>query len=49
MTGKDVIIIAQSLDDAPFDTSHIRHIFYRFSPRGAKELEGVLEARIDKL
>jgi hypothetical protein len=47
--GKDVIILTRTMDDVPFDTKHIRHIVYQFTPRGVKKLENELEATIRNL
>lgn len=47
--GKDVIIITKSINDIPFDTRHIRHIVYTFTPRGAKKLEDDLRLTIQRL
>jgi tetratricopeptide (TPR) repeat protein len=44
--GKEVICIAQTLDDIPFDIRHRRHIIYTYTPRGVKQLEQQLEETI---
>lgn len=41
--GKPVILLAQSLDDVPFDLRHRRFILYDYSPRGCKQLEKTLK------
>jgi hypothetical protein len=41
--GKKTILIAQKIDDIPFDVRHIRNIIYENTARGAKELERILE------
>lgn len=46
---KEVIIITQKIDDVPFDTKHIRHIVYEFTPRGVKKLEEVLKYTINNI
>lgn len=43
---KPVVLLAQNVDDIPFDLRPIRHILYRPSPRGAKELQEKLTATI---
>jgi hypothetical protein len=35
---KNVILMAQSMDDIHFDLRHLRVIYYRTSPRGIKKL-----------
>lgn len=47
--GKNVIIITRSITDIPFDTRHIRHLVYSFTPRGAKKLEDDLRKTIQSL
>ena len=37
--GKEVILIAQSMDDVPFDLRHLRCIVYEYTPRGTATLE----------
>jgi hypothetical protein len=44
--GKEVILIAQSMDDVPFDLKALRCIVYSFTPRGMKELENKLTQTI---
>jgi hypothetical protein len=41
--GKNVILIAQSETDFPFDLLHLRHITHSDTARGAKQLESALE------
>jgi len=36
---KQVLLMAQSLDDVPFDLRHRRVLLYQYSPRGCKKLE----------
>jgi hypothetical protein len=47
--GKDVILIAQSKQDVPFDLGHIRHILYEFTPRGMRTLEDSLKRSIEEV
>jgi hypothetical protein len=37
--GKPVVLLAQSVDDVPFDLRHRRVLLYEYSPRGCKRLE----------
>ena len=37
--GKEVILIAQSMDDVPFDLRHLRCVVYEYTPRGTATLE----------
>jgi len=37
--NKDVLLLAQAMDDVPFDLRHRRVLLYDFSPRGCKKLE----------
>ena len=45
--GKDVILVTQESDNTPFDIRHLRHIEYKYTPRGMRQFEnqlsGVLE------
>ncbi len=41
--GKPVLLLAQSIDDVPFDLRHRRVLLYDYSPRGCKRLEGTLK------
>jgi hypothetical protein len=47
--GKKVILIAQSMDDVPFDLKHLRCIQYEYTPRGCKSLEDSLRMTIDNI
>jgi len=47
--GKDVILIAQSKSDIPFDVSHIRYVEYSNNPKGRKALAESLKKRINSL
>lgn len=40
--GKPVLLLAQSIDDVPFDLRHRRVLLYDYSPRGCKRLEAAL-------
>jgi hypothetical protein len=37
--GRPVLLMAQSIDDIPFDLRHYRILLYEYSPRGCKKLE----------
>lgn len=37
--GKPVVILAQTIDDVPFDLKHYRCVIYTYTPRGCAELE----------
>jgi len=37
--GKPVILIAQTVDDVPFDIRHLRYILYDYTPRGMQVFE----------
>jgi hypothetical protein len=41
--GKPVVLLAQSIDDVPFDLRHRRVLLYEYSPRGCKRLEANLK------
>jgi hypothetical protein len=41
--GKETVLIAQQIDDIPFDVRHIRSIVYEYTPRGVREFEKKLE------
>jgi hypothetical protein len=41
--GKPVVLLAQSIDDVPFDLRHRRVLLYEYTPRGCKRLEGNLK------
>jgi hypothetical protein len=47
--GKETILIAQSMDDIPFDLRHLRVIEYRYDPRGMKQFEEALKKTITTL
>jgi len=46
---KPVLLMAQSLDDVPFDLRHRRVLLYEYSPRGCKRLEQVLEQSLKSM
>ena len=39
---KPVLLMAQSMDDVPFDLRHRRVLIYEYTPRGVKRLEKAL-------
>ena len=43
---KPVLLLAQSLDDVPFDLRHRRILIYEYSPRGCKRLTESLESHV---
>lgn len=47
--GKPVILITQNVSDVPFDTHHIRHITYEYTPAGMTAFEKKLEETIKQL
>jgi len=44
--NKGVLLLAQSIDDVPFDLRHRRVLLYDYSPRGCKRLESALKRNI---
>ena len=44
--GKEVIMIAQDIDDVPFDLRYLKVIIYQNTSRGVKSLEKQLEATL---
>lgn len=46
---KKVLLLAQSMDDVPFDLRHRRVLLYEYSPRGCKRLEKVLKDNIQAM
>ncbi len=44
--GKEVILIAQSMDDVPFDLKHRRCIVYEYTPKGIDRFQHELEHTI---
>lgn len=44
--GKPVILIAQTIDDIPFDLRHLRTIVYEFNPRGMQQFEEALRSTL---
>lgn len=44
--GRETILLAQSMNDIPFDLRHLRVIVYEFTPRGVEKLEDALERTI---
>jgi hypothetical protein len=47
--GKGVVLIAQSIDDIPFDLRHRRAITYEYTPRGMRGFEGALKRTISEV
>jgi hypothetical protein len=47
--GKEVILIAQSASDVPFDLRHLRYIAYLNNKEGRKELAAQVQARMQTL
>lgn len=47
--GKRVLLLAQSMDDVPFDLRHRRVLLYDYSPRGCKRLEKNLKDSIQAM
>jgi len=47
--GKDVILVAQSMDDLPSDLRHIYCIIYEYIPRGCKQLEEALKTALSTI
>jgi hypothetical protein len=45
-TNKPVLLMAQSLDDVPFDLRHRRVLIYDYSPHGCKRLEQRLKDHV---
>jgi len=41
-----VLLLAQSMDDVPFDLRHRRVLLYEYSPRGCKRLEKTLREHL---
>lgn len=44
--NKVVLLLAQSIDDVPFDLRHRRVLLYEYSPRGCKKLEKDLKGNV---
>lgn len=45
--GRPVILMAQSVDDLPFDLRHRRCVIYEYTPRGCRKLEEELVRTAD--
>jgi hypothetical protein len=41
-------LIAQSVDDIPFDIRHIRIILYNFTPQGMRDFESAMAATLER-
>jgi hypothetical protein len=48
-TEKQVLLIAQSVEDVPFDLKHRRVLLYEYSPLGCKNLEAELINHIQEM
>lgn len=46
---KPVILLAQNIDDIPFDLRYLRYILYEFTPRGAEKLRSQLVATVQNV
>lgn len=44
--GKEVILLAQSMDDIPFDLRHVNVIVYQWTPPGAQKMKAKLAATL---
>jgi uncharacterized protein YbaR (Trm112 family) len=44
--GKNTVLVAQSIDDVPFDLRHLRVIVYEYTPRGMTAFEKQLSATL---
>jgi hypothetical protein len=47
--GKRVILIAQSTEDIPFDTRHLRHIIYKNTRRGLDDFRAELQKTVQSI
>lgn len=47
--NKTVLLLAQNIDDVPFDLRHRRVLTYEYSPRGCKRLENEIPKHINYL
>jgi hypothetical protein len=47
--NKNVLLLAQNIDDVPFDLRHRRVLLYEYSPRGCKKLENEISKHINSL
>ena len=45
-TGKEVIFLAQSVEDVPFDLRHLRVLLYDYTPRGCQRLAEALHKTV---
>ncbi|HEY2115488.1 MAG TPA: hypothetical protein VGJ51_10375, partial [Candidatus Angelobacter sp.] len=46
---KEVLLLAQSMDDVPFDLRHRRILLYANTPKGCKELEMKIAENVNAL
>lgn len=47
--NKTVLLLAQNIEDVPFDLRHRRVLLYDYSPRGCKKLENEISKHINSL
>lgn len=47
--GKEVILLAQTMEDVPADLRHHRVIKYEYTPRGMNQLEDLLAKTINSI
>lgn len=47
--GKEVILLTQDRDEKPFDISHLRYIFYEYTPPGMAKMESALTKTLNTL
>jgi len=47
--NKTVLLLAQNIEDVPFDLRHRRVLLYEYSPRGCKKLENEISKNINSL
>jgi hypothetical protein len=47
--GKEVVMLAQSIDDVPFDLRYLRVITYEYTPRGCRDFETRLEDTVKSI
>ncbi len=44
--GRNTVLLAQSIDDIPFDLRHLRVILYEYTPRGMRDFESRLRSTL---
>lgn len=47
--NKSVLLLAQSIEDVPFDLRHRRVLLYDYSPKGCKKLEKDLHDNVEAM